>query len=94
MATVVRREGEDLESLIHRFRRKVNDANIIGDLKRKEAFVPKSETARLARKEAIRKQQKLVRIEKAKENPKNGKHKKYFKRNPEQSKPTEQPKQS
>ena len=67
MAKVVKRENEDIESMLRRFRRKVNDENVLGEMKKREAFRSKSEIKRLQKKEAKRKAQRAQRIEFQKE---------------------------
>ena len=54
MATVIRGENESLESMIKRFKRKVNDDNIMNDLKRREFYLSPSQKRR-AKSEAARK---------------------------------------
>ena len=59
MPKVVRRENEDLEMLLRRFRRRVNDANILGECRKREFFVSngeKKKERRLKKKIACRKQ--------------------------------------
>ena len=61
MAKVVRRDEESLESLLKRWKRAVNDEMILADMKKREAYVSKSEIKREKKKEAIRKQQRQLR---------------------------------
>lgn len=62
-AKVVRREGEDVESLLRRFKRKVNDAEILHDMKRHEFYLSPSQKDREKRKEAELKRRKYERIQ-------------------------------
>ena len=62
MATVRRRDGESLESLMHRFKRVVNDAGIMSDLKKHEYYKSKSVKKREKRAAA---QQKRLKQERA-----------------------------
>lgn len=52
MPKVVGRENEDLESLLRRFRRQVNDANILGECRKREFFVSKAQKRREKSKQA------------------------------------------
>ena len=67
MAKVVKRENEDIESMLRRFRRKVNDENVLGEMKKREAFQSKSDIKRLQKKEAKRQAQRAQRKEHQKE---------------------------
>lgn len=60
MAKVVARQGESLDSLLRRFKRKVVKENILGDLRRKEEYEKPSERKvreRNARKKVLAKLQ-------------------------------------
>lgn len=61
MASVRRRDGESLESMLHRFKRVVNDAGIISDLKKHEFHMTKSQKRREKSKAARLKRQKAER---------------------------------
>ena len=50
--TVIRREGEDIESLIKRFKKKVNNSGILRELKNHAAYEKPSEFKKRKRKEA------------------------------------------
>lgn len=66
MPKVVRRENEDLENLLRRFRRQVNDANILGECRKREHFISngeKKKERKLRKLMACRKQQAEVRRE-------------------------------
>ena len=66
MPKVVRRENEDLESLLRRFRHQVNDANILGECRKREHFVSngeKKKERKMRRLMAIRKQEANARRE-------------------------------
>jgi small subunit ribosomal protein S21 len=66
MPKVVRRENEDLESLLRRFRRQVNDANILGECRKREHFISngeKKKERKIKKLMAIRKQQAEARRE-------------------------------
>ena len=62
MATVRRREGESLESMLHRFKRVVNDAGIMSEVKKREYYKSKSVKKREKRAAA---QQKRLKQERA-----------------------------
>lgn len=55
MSTVYVKTNESLESAIRRWKKKVERDNILGDLKKYEAFESPSEKKRRKKKEAIRK---------------------------------------
>ena len=61
MASVKRRDGESLESLLHRFKRVVNDAGIMSDLKKHEFYKSPSQKKREKSKAAQLKRQKAER---------------------------------
>lgn len=46
MLKVTAREGEDLDSLLKRFRHQVNDANVLGECKKREHYMSKAEARR------------------------------------------------
>lgn len=46
MATVVRKKDESVESLIKRFKRKVQDEGIIQELRKREYYLSKAQKAR------------------------------------------------
>lgn len=62
-AKVVRREGEDVESLLRRFKRKVNDADVLHDMKKHEFYLSPSQKDREKRKEAELKRRKFERAQ-------------------------------
>ena len=43
---VVAREGEDLDILLKRFRRQVNDYNVLGECRKRECYMSKPEKRR------------------------------------------------
>ena len=61
-ASARRREGEALESLLHRFKRSVNDGGVLSDLKKHEFYKSKSVKKREKRAAA---QQKRLKQERA-----------------------------
>jgi small subunit ribosomal protein S21 len=62
---VVKREGEDVESLIKRFKKKVNNSGILRELKNASAFLKPSQKKKRKRKEAaIRKEKEDSKIKK------------------------------
>ena len=61
MTTVNLRPNESPESLFRRFKKKVVKAGILGDVRRKRWFVPKSEERREARKKAARRMRRRTR---------------------------------
>ena len=61
-ARVTRREGEDVEVLLKRFKRQVNDEKILADIKKHECFISRGEKRREAKKEAIIKARKQARL--------------------------------
>lgn len=60
MATVKRKENESIDSMLRRFKRKVNDEMIIADVKKHEIWLTKSQKRREKRK---KNQQRLRRAE-------------------------------
>lgn len=68
-AKVVRREGEDIESLLRRFKRKVNDADVLHDMKKHEFYLSPAQKDRVKRKEAELKRRKAERIAKRFQKP-------------------------
>lgn len=63
MATVKRREGEDLEVMLRRFKRKVNDELTMNELKKREYALTKSQKRRIKRKEAAQKRRRYERMQ-------------------------------
>ncbi|HEC35369.1 MAG TPA: 30S ribosomal protein S21 [Anaerolineae bacterium] len=61
MTRVVRKEGESIESLLKRFRKKVNRARILSTVRKKRCFVPPSERRRIAQRKAIRRERQRQR---------------------------------
>lgn len=59
MAKVVKREFEDIESLLRRWKRKVNDEKILSDLKKQEFYVSPAQKRR--------EKSKAARLKKAKQ---------------------------
>jgi len=55
---VVLRPGESQQSLLKRFRKKVARTKVLSTVRRKRWFVSVSETRRIAKQKAIRKQQR------------------------------------
>jgi small subunit ribosomal protein S21 len=55
---VVLRPGESQQSLLKRFRKKIARTKVLSTVRRKRWFVSVSETRRLEKKKAIRKQQR------------------------------------
>ena len=58
-----RREGESLDSMLHRFKREVNDAMILSDLKKHEFYKSPSQKRREKKEAAKRKRVKLERAQ-------------------------------
>lgn len=54
MATVRLRKDETLDSLVRRFKRKVEKDGIISEMRAKEYYIPKSEQRRIDKDKAIR----------------------------------------
>lgn len=63
MAKVVRREGEDIENLLRRFKRKVNDDMILADMKKHEFYLSPAQKKREKRKQAELKRRKFERAQ-------------------------------
>jgi small subunit ribosomal protein S21 len=61
MAKVELRPDESPESLIRRFRKKVSDAGILQDVRRKRWYMSPSEVRRLEKKKAIRRARRRQR---------------------------------
>lgn len=61
MPKVYMREGEDLDNLLRRFKRQVNDAQILHECKKREFFMSKAEKRREKSKEAKLKAKKNAR---------------------------------
>ena len=53
MASVRRREGEEFDSLLRRFRKQVTSDRILSDVKKRRFFVSKSEQRRRAKRKAV-----------------------------------------
>ena len=80
MAKVVKRDGEDLDSLLRRFKRKVNDDGILADIKKHEFYRSPAQKKREKRKEAEAKRRKFERMQR----------KSFYQQNPDW-KPTYRP---
>lgn len=65
MAVVKKRDGEDLESMIRRFNRKVNDDKTLNELKKHEFYVSPGQKRREKKKEAEQKRRKASRQQRA-----------------------------
>lgn len=63
MAKVELRPDESPESLLRRFRKKVSDAGILQDVRRKRWYMSPSEVRRLQKKKAIRRARRRQRQE-------------------------------
>jgi ribosomal protein S21 len=63
MATVRKRENESIESMLHRFKRKVNDELILNELKKREYALTKSQKRRIKQKEAAQKRRRYERMQ-------------------------------
>lgn len=63
MAMVRRRENEDLENMLRRFKRKVNDELIMNEVKKREYALTKSQKRRIKRKEAEQKRRRYERMQ-------------------------------
>jgi small subunit ribosomal protein S21 len=61
MTTVVLRDGESPESLLRRFRKKVQRERILTDAKKKRFFIKDSEKRRIARRKAERRERRRMR---------------------------------
>jgi|LSQX01.3.fsa_nt_gb small subunit ribosomal protein S21 len=73
---VIRRENEDIDSLIKRFKKKVNNSGILRELKKYSAYEKPSIARKRKRKEAqIRREKESLKLEKKRSNSgKNEKH--------------------
>ena len=60
MPKVVLRPGESQQSLLKRFRKKVARTKVLSTVRRKRWFISVSETRRISKQKAIRKQQRKV----------------------------------
>ena len=58
MTKVFLRQGESVENLLKRFRKKVTRDRILSEAKRKRYFVSKSEQRRIAKRKAQRKERR------------------------------------
>ena len=58
MTKVYLRQGESVENLLKRFRKKVTRDRVLSEVKRKRYFVSKSEQRRLAKRKAVRKERR------------------------------------
>ena len=61
MARVQLRPDESQESLLRRFRKKVNESRILQDVRRKRWYMSPSEVRRLEKKKAIRRARRRER---------------------------------
>ncbi|MBN1877110.1 MAG: 30S ribosomal protein S21 [Anaerolineae bacterium] len=61
MTFVQQRENESFESLLRRFRKKVNQDHIKTELRKRRYFITKGEKARIARQKGIRRARKRRR---------------------------------
>jgi small subunit ribosomal protein S21 len=61
MARVQLRPDESQESLLRRFRKKVNESRILQDVRRKRWYMSPSEVRRLQKKKAIRRARRRER---------------------------------
>jgi small subunit ribosomal protein S21 len=59
--TVALREGESQEELLKRFRKRVAESGILGDVRRKRWFISKRELRRMKKKKAIRRAKRRQR---------------------------------
>jgi small subunit ribosomal protein S21 len=60
---VILRPGESQEGLLRRFRKRVTQAHILSDVKKKRYFVSKSARRRAARRKAVRRERQRQRQE-------------------------------
>lgn len=60
MVKVVKRSNESTQQLMRRFRKQVSQSGVLGEVRRKRWFVPKSEQRRLDKKKAIRRLRKQI----------------------------------
>lgn len=72
MCKVTAYENESLDDLLRRFRRKVNDANILGECKKREFYLSKAQSRRAKQKEAAAKRRKQARLLKNNNSQANG----------------------
>ena len=61
MTYVVRRNGESFDSLLRRFRKKVNQDRIKTELRKRRYFVTKGERDRIAKRKGIQRAQRRKR---------------------------------
>lgn len=61
MTYVFRREGESFDSLLRRFRKKVNQDRIKSELRKRRYFVTKGERDRIAKRKGIQRAQRRKR---------------------------------
>ena len=61
MTYVVRRNGESFDSLLRRFRKKVNQDRIKTELRKRRYFVTKGESDRIAKRKGIQRAQRRKR---------------------------------
>ena len=61
MTYVVRRNGESFDSLLRRFRKKVNQGRIKTELRKRRYFVTKGERDRIAKRKGIQRAQRRRR---------------------------------
>jgi small subunit ribosomal protein S21 len=52
------RQGESIENLLKRFRKRVTRDRVLSEVKRKRYFVSKSEQRRIAKRKAVRKERR------------------------------------
>ena len=60
MVKVVRRSNESTQQLMRRFRKQVSQSGVLGQVRKKRWFVPKSEERRLEKKKAIRRLRRQI----------------------------------
>jgi small subunit ribosomal protein S21 len=60
VTTVELREGEAPESLLRRFRRKVQRSGVLSEVKKKRFFMPDSEKRRIAKRKAVRRERRRL----------------------------------
>jgi len=58
LTKVYLRQGESIENLLKRFRKRVTRDRILSEVKRKRYFVSKSEQRRIAKRKAVRKERR------------------------------------
>jgi len=59
---VVRRDGEDIEHLLRRFKKEYQESGIMADAKKKEYYVGPSEKRRLKHEEAVKARKREERL--------------------------------